>query len=130
MSKQHPVVAVTGSSGAGTTTVKTAFEHIFRRLDLTASIIEGDSFHRYNRQEMRKVVSEASARGENITTLFVNNAIYGMTGGQMAPTSLPGQKTTSSPYGRDTASAATYSSSNRVHKIFWSPGPASRRGFS
>ena len=67
MSKQHPVVAVTGSSGAGTTTVKTAFEHIFRRLNLTASIIEGDSFHRYNRQEMRKVVAEASARGENIS---------------------------------------------------------------
>ncbi|MBT8108071.1 MAG: phosphoribulokinase [Gammaproteobacteria bacterium] len=67
MSKQHPVVAVTGSSGAGTTTVKTAFEHIFRRLDLTASIIEGDSFHRYNRQEMRSVVAEASARGENIS---------------------------------------------------------------
>ena len=53
MSKQHPVVAVTGSSGAGTTTVKTAFEHIFRRLDVTASIIEGDSFHKYNREEMR-----------------------------------------------------------------------------
>jgi 2-oxoglutarate ferredoxin oxidoreductase subunit beta len=41
-------------------------------------------------------------RGENITTIFVNNAIYGMTGGQMAPTSLIGQKTTSSPFGRDT----------------------------
>ncbi len=67
MSKQHPVVAVTGSSGAGTTTVKTAFEHIFRRLDLTASIIEGDSFHRYNRAEMRSVVAEASSRDENIS---------------------------------------------------------------
>ena len=43
----------------------------------------------------------AAARGENITTIFVNNAIYGMTGGQMAPTTLPGQKTTSSPTGRD-----------------------------
>jgi phosphoribulokinase len=53
MSIQHPVVAVTGSSGAGTSTVKTAFEHIFRRLKCTASIIEGDSFHRYNRDEMR-----------------------------------------------------------------------------
>lgn len=42
-----------------------------------------------------------AARGENITTIFVNNAIYGMTGGQMAPTSLPGQITTTSPYGRD-----------------------------
>ncbi len=43
----------------------------------------------------------AAARGENITVIFVNNAIYGMTGGQMAPTSLPGMKTTSSPLGRD-----------------------------
>ena len=43
----------------------------------------------------------AAARGENITVIFVNNAIYGMTGGQMAPTSLPGQITQTSPYGRD-----------------------------
>ncbi len=41
------------------------------------------------------------ARGENITIIFINNAIYGMTGGQMAPTTLPGQVTTTSPYGRD-----------------------------
>ena len=43
-----------------------------------------------------------AARGENLTIIFINNAIYGMTGGQMAPTSLPGQVTTTSPYGRDT----------------------------
>lgn len=47
-------------------------------------------------------IVHAAARGENITTIFVNNAIYGMTGGQMAPTTLPGQVTTTSPYGRDT----------------------------
>ncbi|HZK22437.1 MAG TPA: thiamine pyrophosphate-dependent enzyme [Oscillospiraceae bacterium] len=47
----------------------------------------------------------AAARGENITIIFVNNAIYGMTGGQMAPTSLPGQVTQTSPYGRDTQTA-------------------------
>lgn len=46
-------------------------------------------------------IMHVAARGENITTIFVNNAIYGMTGGQMAPTTLPGQKTTSSPCGRD-----------------------------
>jgi 2-oxoglutarate ferredoxin oxidoreductase subunit beta len=46
-------------------------------------------------------VMHAAARGENITIIFINNAIYGMTGGQMAPTSLPGQRTTSSPGGRD-----------------------------
>ncbi len=44
----------------------------------------------------------SATRGENITTFFINNAIYGMTGGQMAPTTLPGQVTTSTPYGRDT----------------------------
>lgn len=47
----------------------------------------------------------SAARGENITVIFVNNAIYGMTGGQMAPTTLPGQVTQTSPYGRDTSVA-------------------------
>jgi len=46
-------------------------------------------------------IVHAAARGEKITTIFVNNAIYGMTGGQMAPTTLPGQKATTAPYGRD-----------------------------
>jgi 2-oxoglutarate ferredoxin oxidoreductase subunit beta len=46
-------------------------------------------------------VFHAAVRGENITTIFINNAIYGMTGGQMAPTTLPGQVTTSTPFGRD-----------------------------
>jgi 2-oxoglutarate ferredoxin oxidoreductase subunit beta len=50
-------------------------------------------------------IIHAASRGENITTIFLNNAIYGMTGGQMAPTSLIGQKTTSSPFGRDAALA-------------------------
>ena len=46
-------------------------------------------------------IMHAAARGENITVVFINNAIYGMTGGQMAPTTLPGMKTSSSPLGRD-----------------------------
>ncbi|MEW8398905.1 MAG: adenylyl-sulfate kinase, partial [Candidatus Thiodiazotropha sp.] len=46
MSKKHPVVAVTGSSGAGTTTVKRAFEHIFYRDGIKSAVVEGDSFHR------------------------------------------------------------------------------------
>lgn len=50
-------------------------------------------------------VIHAATRGENITVVFINNAIYGMTGGQMAPTSLPGQRTNSSPFGRDVRSA-------------------------
>jgi 2-oxoglutarate ferredoxin oxidoreductase subunit beta len=49
-------------------------------------------------------ILHAAARGENITVIFINNAVYGMTGGQMAPTSLAGMKTTSSPYGRDVRS--------------------------
>jgi 2-oxoglutarate ferredoxin oxidoreductase subunit beta len=47
----------------------------------------------------------AAARGENIVIIFINNAIYGMTGGQMAPTTMPGQTTQTSPYGRDTSTA-------------------------
>jgi len=46
-------------------------------------------------------ITHAAGRGENITVIFINNAIYGMTGGQMAPTTVPGQKTTSTPMGRD-----------------------------
>lgn len=48
-------------------------------------------------------IVHAATRGEKITVIFINNAIYGMTGGQMAPTTLPGQKTTTSPFGRDTS---------------------------
>lgn len=67
MSKQHPVVAVTGSSGSGTTTVKTAFEHIFRRLNMTAAIIEGDSYHRFDRAGMRREIAGAADKGENVS---------------------------------------------------------------
>ena len=67
MSTQHPIVAVTGSSGAGTTTVKTAFEHICRRLNATPSIVEGDSFHRYDRAEMSQVIGKAAADGRNVS---------------------------------------------------------------
>lgn len=48
-------------------------------------------------------IIHAANRGEKFTTIFVNNAVYGMTGGQMAPTTMPGQRTTTSPFGRDTA---------------------------
>lgn len=56
MSTKHPIVVVTGSSGAGTTTVMKSFAHIFRRDGINAQVIEGDSFHRYNRVEMRAKV--------------------------------------------------------------------------
>ena len=63
MSKKHPIIAVTGSSGAGTSTVKEAFEHMFRREGTSPCVIEGDSFHRYNRAEMKAKVAEAEAGG-------------------------------------------------------------------
>ncbi|ANJ66904.1 phosphoribulokinase [Halothiobacillus diazotrophicus] len=63
MSVKHPVVAVTGSSGAGTTTVKRAFEHIFHRENLTPVVIEGDSFHSLSRMEFREAVKKAEASG-------------------------------------------------------------------
>jgi phosphoribulokinase len=63
MSKRHPVVAITGSSGAGTTTVTRTFEHIFRREGITAAIVEGDSFHRYDRNEMKAKMAETATAG-------------------------------------------------------------------
>ncbi len=61
MSIRHPVIAITGSSGAGTTTVTRTFEHIFRREGLQAVTVEGDSFHRYNRREMKAKMDEAAS---------------------------------------------------------------------
>jgi hypothetical protein len=63
MSKKHPVIAVTGSSGAGTTTVKRAFEHIFFREKINAAVIEGDSFHSLSRVEFKEAVKKAEAEG-------------------------------------------------------------------
>ena len=59
MSARHPIIVVTGSSGAGTTTVTRTFQQVFRREGITATIVEGDSFHRYDRKEMRAKVEEA-----------------------------------------------------------------------
>ena len=91
MSVKHPIIAVTGSSGAGTSTVLQSFKHIFRREKLTAQIIEGDSFHRYDRVSMRAMMKEQEALGnrhfshfgpdanmlEELQQLFVS---YGETG--------------------------------------------------
>ncbi|HKK04476.1 MAG TPA: phosphoribulokinase [Gammaproteobacteria bacterium] len=65
MSAKHPIVAVTGSSGAGTTTVKNAFEHIFRREEINPLVIEGDSFHRYDRAAMKEAMQKAEDQGNN-----------------------------------------------------------------
>lgn len=67
MSIEHPIVAVTGSSGAGTTSVKAAFEQVFRREGIKPAIIEGDCFHRFNRKEMDKIAGEAEKEGRSIT---------------------------------------------------------------
>ncbi len=67
MSKKHPVIAITGSSGAGTTTVTTTFEQIFRREGVKAAIVEGDSFHRYDRLAMRELLADAVANGRNLS---------------------------------------------------------------
>ncbi|TDH60440.1 phosphoribulokinase [Dankookia rubra] len=63
MSVRHPIISVTGSSGAGTTTVKHTFEQIFRREGINAAWIEGDAFHRHDRAEMRRAMAEAEAAG-------------------------------------------------------------------
>jgi phosphoribulokinase len=63
MSHKHPIIAITGSSGAGTTTVKDTFEKIFKREGITAGFIEGDAFHRYDRDGMKAKVAEEEEAG-------------------------------------------------------------------
>jgi phosphoribulokinase len=92
MSIKHPIIAVTGSSGAGTTTVMKSFANIFRREQIKAQVIEGDSFHRFDRVEMRERVRQAdSGAGPAIShfgpeanlldDLEANFAEYGESGG-------------------------------------------------
>jgi len=64
MSSTHPIIAVTGSSGAGTTSVSRTFEEIFRRESLTAAFIEGDSYHRYDRAGMKQKMADAVERAD------------------------------------------------------------------
>lgn len=67
MSKKHPVFAITGSSGAGTSTVREAMEHIFRRDGFKAAVVTGDGFHRYDRKEMNDQIAAAQAEGRNFS---------------------------------------------------------------
>ncbi|UCV07492.1 phosphoribulokinase [Dechloromonas denitrificans] len=92
MSVKHPIIAITGSSGAGTSTVMQSFQHIFRREGLKALIVEGDSFHRYDRIAMRATMKEQEELGnrnfshfgpeanllDDLQRLFVS---YGQSGG-------------------------------------------------
>ena len=90
MSAKHPVIAVTGSSGAGTTTVKNAFEHIFFREKINPLVIEGDSYHRYDRASMKVAIEEFAAKDKQLShfgpesnhfdTLAETFAAYGKTG--------------------------------------------------
>lgn len=70
MSRKHPVIAVTGSSGAGTTTVKRAFENIFRREQIEAAVVEGDSLHSLDRMAFRAASAEAAKAGNNSFSHF------------------------------------------------------------
>lgn len=70
MSRKHPVIAVTGSSGAGTTTVKQAFENIFRREKIKAAVVEGDSMHSLDRMAFRAAAAEAAKAGNNSFSHF------------------------------------------------------------
>ncbi|MEE9272111.1 MAG: phosphoribulokinase [Robiginitomaculum sp.] len=91
MSKKHPIISVTGSSGAGTTTVKHTFDQIFRREKIKIVSIEGDAFHRYDRAEMKKQLTQRTADGDHTFSHFSTEAnvldelervfrVYGETG--------------------------------------------------
>ena len=67
MSHKNPIIAVTGSSGAGTTTTTNAFSHIFRSLDIDAAFVEGDCFHKFSRPEMDVAVRKAKEQGKHIS---------------------------------------------------------------
>jgi phosphoribulokinase len=67
MSEQHPIIAITGSSGAGTTMIRDAFDHIFNREKIHAAYVDGDSFLRYERAEMTRVIEQSNLAGKPIS---------------------------------------------------------------
>ena len=78
MSALHPIIAITGSSGAGTTSVTRTFENIFRRETVSAAIVEGDSFHRYDRVAMKAEMAKAEAGGKpNFSHFGVDANLFG-----------------------------------------------------
>jgi len=74
MSTRHPIITVTGSSGAGTTTVKHTFDQIFRREGVRSAAIEGDAFHRYNRVDMQTQNEKRQVHGDHSFSHFSNDA--------------------------------------------------------
>lgn len=78
MSERHPIIAITGSSGAGTSTVTKTFQNIFRREGLKSAVIEGDSYHRYDRKEMKVRAAEAEQSGNKHFSHFgADNNLFG-----------------------------------------------------
>lgn len=67
MSTRHPIIAVTGSSGAGTSTARVAFERIFHRLNINPAFVEGDAFHAHDREHMAEALEKATIRGETFS---------------------------------------------------------------
>ncbi|HYD32503.1 MAG TPA: phosphoribulokinase [Azospirillaceae bacterium] len=74
MSEKHPIIAITGSSGAGTTSVTRTFQEIFRREGVKAAVVEGDSFHRYDRVQMRQIMAERLEAGDTAFSHFGSDA--------------------------------------------------------
>ena len=74
MSEKHPIISIAGSSGAGTTAIRQTFEQIFRREDVNAAFIEGDAFHRYDRDAMDQATEEAARKGNFNLTHFGEDA--------------------------------------------------------
>lgn len=78
MSERHPIIAITGSSGAGTSTVTRTFANIFRREGVKAAMVEGDSFHRYDRKEMKVQAAETEKAGNKHFSHFgTDNNLFG-----------------------------------------------------
>ncbi len=77
MSVKHPVISVTGSSGAGTSTAKVALEHIFRRENITAAVVEGDCFHKYGRIEFKEKAKEFEAAGKRLSHFSDEANLFG-----------------------------------------------------
>ena len=77
MSKKHPIVAVTGSSGAGTSTVKTAMQHIYRRNGYKPVVVEGDSFHKYERKQMGQALIQAERLGQVLSHFGASGNEFG-----------------------------------------------------
>jgi phosphoribulokinase len=115
MSERHPIIAITGSSGAGTSSVTRTFENIFRRENVTAAVIEGDSFHRYDRKEMRARMAEAEQAGNKHFSHFgPDNNLLASSKTCSAATARPAPA----------SAASTCTTPKRRHRTSRSPAPS------